>query len=99
MSISTLTTAAQHTLANTTTYLAADISATSGDKIKAVILGLCGTALIIIMAVRALGYFANEKYGKLAGMVVAAVVVGIFVYAPDTGISIIKSIGTTFTGA
>ena len=77
---------------------AGTINATSLDSIKGIILGLCGTALIIILAIRALGYFANEKYGKFAGMAMAGVVVAGFVYFPDQLITMLKGLWSSIVG-
>lgn len=73
----------------------ADLTAQSGQALQKVILGICGTALIVLVAVKALKAYAEDKYGKLASLVIAGGLVAFFVYFPDDAIALLKSLGSS----
>lgn len=76
----------------------ADLTATSGTRVRDTILGIIGTFAIVVLAARSLGAFADERYGKLASLIVAAVPVTGFCYFPDQTASILKGLFSAFTG-
>ncbi len=80
-----------------TTYLA-DLSATSGTNARNIILGIIGTFTIVVLAARALGAFADERYGKMVTLIIAAVPVIGFAYFPDETVNILKGLFSAFTG-
>lgn len=90
-------------LGTTTSYLAdttylADIKSLSGESIKNVALALVGTALIIVMAVKGLSAYSQDKYGRLVGLILAAVPVAGFAYFPDQTVQLIKDIYDAIVG-
>lgn len=56
---------------------------TTGADLKNWILIVGGNVFIAILAVRAIGYFIKDDWGKMITLVVGAVFVGACVWAPD----------------
>lgn len=63
-----------------------------GVALKDWVLLILGNVLLIIIAVRAVGYFAKREWGELVTHLVAAIIVGAIVYLPDQSINAIKQI-------
>lgn len=80
------------------TTVLADLTATSGTTIRNTILGIIGTFAIVVLAARSLGAFADERYGKMVTLTIAAVPVMGFCYFPDQTVSILKGLFSAFTG-
>ncbi len=70
--------------------LAADL--TTGKDLKDWVILIAGNVFIVIMAVRAIGYYAKREWGELIGHLMAAVVIAGLVYAPDAAVSLFKGI-------
>lgn len=74
----------------------AQLSATSGTALRDVALGIIGTLTLIVMAARALGAYADEHFGKLFTLVLAAVPVFGFSYFPDATAALLAAIWSSF---
>lgn len=91
------------------TYLAADtvqlaqlhlaqLNAGSGTNFRNIILGIIGTFAVVVLAARALGAFADERYGKMVTLLAAAVPVFGFCYFPDQAVEILKGLWSSVFG-
>ena len=67
------------------------------EGLKSVVLGVLGVAFLIVLVVRIFNHWTKSDWGKMVGEVVVAVVVAIFVFFPDTALSIIKDIADGLT--
>lgn len=76
----------------------AQLNANSGTNARNIILGIIGTFTIVVLAARALGAFADERYGKMVTLIIAAVPVIGFAYFPDETVNILKGLFSAFTG-
>jgi hypothetical protein len=76
----------------------AQLTATSGVNFRNIILGIIGTLLVVVMAARGVGAYADQQYGKLVSIIAAAVPVAGFCYFPDQTIAIVKGLFTAFFG-
>lgn len=81
------------------TIVLADLNANSAMSFRNIILGIIGTFAIVVLAARSLGAFADERYGKMVTLIIAAVPVMGFSYFPDLTVNILKGLFTTFTGS
>lgn len=70
----------------------AQLTPNSGTGLRRVILGILGTLLIVVIAIRVGVAFVEERYGKMLGIIAAAVVVAGFVYFPSQATSILKGL-------
>lgn len=77
----------------------AQLTADSGTSLRNVLLGIVGTFLVVVLAVRGLSAFADERYGKLVTLIIAAVPVAGFCYFPDQTVDLLKGLYASFTGA
>lgn len=84
-------------LAETTINLA-QLNANSGVNFRNIVLGIIGTLAVVVLAGRALGAFADERYGKLVTLLAAAIPVIGFCYFPDQTTSILKGLFTSIFG-
>jgi hypothetical protein len=75
-----------------------DLTANSGTTVRNTILGIIGTFAIVVLAARSLAAFADERYGKLASLIAAAVPVMGFCYFPDQTVGILKGLFSAFMG-
>ena len=62
------------------------------DTLKNLVIQVLGTVLIIILLVRVMNAYAKRQWGEIVAEVIGVVVVGFFVWTPDTAISLIQSI-------
>lgn len=76
----------------------AQLNANSGTDVRNIALGIIGTLAIVVLAARALAAFADEAYGKMVTLLLAAVPVFGFAYFPDTTVNILNGLFTAFTG-
>ena len=76
----------------------AQLSTSSGTGLRDIALAIIGTFTIVILAGRAAGALADERYGKLLWLVLGAIPVIGFAYFPDLSVSIIKSLFTAGVG-
>lgn len=74
------------------------LTPTSGQGLRDIALGIVGTFALVVLGVRALGAFADEKYGKIVTSFLAAVPIFGFVYFPDSTTALLKSLFTAFVG-
>jgi hypothetical protein len=77
----------------------AQLTATSLDPLKAIILPIIGAVLLIVLAARMVGAFAEEKYGRLPMLIIAAVPVAMACYFPDATLSILKGLAQILVGS
>lgn len=77
--------------------LVAQLDATSGTDVRNIALGIIGTFAIVVLAARALASFADEQYGKMITLLLAAVPVFGFAYFPDVTVNILKGLFSAFT--
>lgn len=68
----------------------------TGTDLKDWVLLVAGNILIVIIAVRAIGYYAKREWGELIMHVVAGVVVGILVWNTQGAITFLQSLGRLF---
>jgi hypothetical protein len=78
-------------------YLA-QLTPESGSEIQRIALGIIGSLLVVVMAARGISAFADERYGKLFTIIIAAVPVAGFCYFPDETTALLTGLFTTFTG-
>src|SRR5438046_2523393 len=76
----------------------AQLNSTSGSDAANIALGIIGTFVIVVLAARALAAFADERYGKLVTLIVAAIPVVGFAFFPDVTVNILKGLFTAFAG-
>ena len=74
------------------------LTANSGTAVRNTILGIIGTFAVVVLAARSLAAFADERYGKLASLIAAAVPVMGFCYFPDATVGILKGLFSAFMG-
>jgi hypothetical protein len=77
----------------------AQLSADSGVPLRDILLGIIGTALLVLIAVRALAAFVDERYGKIVMMLLAAVPVAGLCYFPDRAMDLLKGLFLSAFGA
>ncbi len=70
----------------------------TGEGIKDWILAIMGNALIAILAVGIVIYIARSEVGKVIGLIAGAALAALFVYFPDTGVNLLKTISGAFAG-
>lgn len=68
------------------------LSPTSGTVARDIALGIIGTIMLVVVGFRALGSLADERYGKLITLILAAIPVVGIAYFPDITISILKGL-------
>ncbi len=76
----------------------AQLSTSSGTALRDIALAIIGTFTLVILAGRAAGALADERYGKLLTLVLAAIPVIGFAYFPDLTLSILKGLYTSGVG-
>jgi hypothetical protein len=76
----------------------AQLNSTSGIDAANIALGIIGTFAIVVLAARALAAFADERYGKMVTLIIAAIPVIGFAYFPDLTVNILKGLFTAFAG-
>ena len=76
----------------------AQLDSTSGTDARNIALGIIGTFAIVVLAARALAAFADERYGKMVTLIIAAIPVIGFAYFPDVTVNILKGLFTAFAG-
>jgi hypothetical protein len=76
----------------------AQLNANSGTDARNIVLGIIGTFAVVVLAVRALGAFADDQYGKMITLLLASIPVFGFAYFPDSTVNIITGLFTAFTG-
>jgi hypothetical protein len=81
------------------TIVLAQLDANSGADARNIALGIIGTFAIVVLAARALAAFADERYGKMVTLIIAAIPVIGFAYFPDVTVNILKGLFTAFAGA
>ncbi|WP_436501813.1 hypothetical protein [Actinokineospora sp. HUAS TT18] len=74
------------------------LTSTSGRALRDIALGLVGTFALVVLGVRALGAFADERYGKIVTSFLAAVPIIGFAYFPDATTALLKTLFTAFIG-
>ncbi|MEV7418981.1 hypothetical protein [Streptomyces sp. NPDC089919] len=62
---------------------ATTLALTTGSELRNWILAVAGNLFAAILAVRAVGYFIKDEWGKMITLVVAAVFVGAMIWLPD----------------
>jgi hypothetical protein len=76
----------------------AQLSTSSGTGLRDIALAIIGTFTIVILAARAAGALADERYGKLVTLILAAVPVVGFAYFPDLTVNILKGLFASGVG-
>lgn len=77
---------------------AAQLTPTSGTELRDVLLAVMGTFLLVVVAARGLAAFAEERYGKIVMLVLAAVPVAGVCYFPAQATELLKGLFTLFFG-
>lgn len=67
------------------------------EGLKTVILSVLGAAFLIVLVVRIFNHWTKSDWGKMVGELVIAVVVAIFVFFPDTALTVIKDVAEGLT--
>jgi hypothetical protein len=78
-------------------YLA-QLTPESGTEIQAIALGIIGSLLIVVMAARGVSAYADERYGKLFTIVIAAIPIAGFCFLPQETTELLRGLYETFTG-
>lgn len=68
----------------------------TGSDIVDWALALAGNVLIVLLAVGTVSAIAKSEWGKMIGLLAGAVIAALFVYFPDTGVSLLKAIAAAF---
>jgi hypothetical protein len=76
----------------------AQLSTSSGTALRDIALAIIGTFTVVILAARAAGALADERYGQLITLVLAAIPVIGFAYFPDVTVNILKGLFTSGVG-
>lgn len=74
------------------------MAAPTGADFKDYVLVVCGNLFILIMAARAVMYYARREWGALLGHLAAGVLVFGIVYANNTFIAIMRTFWELFAG-
>ncbi|GAA1746273.1 hypothetical protein [Nostocoides vanveenii] len=69
----------------------------TGLALRNWVLVIVGNIFVIILAVRAVGYYARRDWGDMTAHLVAAVVVAGVIFFPDQVITLLKNSWTMFT--
>jgi hypothetical protein len=69
-----------------------DATGLTGEDFKNWVLIIAGNVFIVILVVRAVGYFAKREWGELIGHILVAVLIAGFIYSTDTMLSLIKGV-------
>lgn len=67
------------------------------EGLKTMVLSVLGVAFLIVLVVRIFNHWTKSDWGKMVGEVVIAVVVAIFVFFPDTALTVIKDVAEGLT--
>lgn len=70
----------------------------TGQGILDWVLAIAGNALIGVLAIFAVLYIARSEWGKVIGLIAGAIIAGLFVWFPDSGVSLIQAFIRSFTG-
>lgn len=76
----------------------AELTSTSATNVRNIALGIIGTLTIVVLAARSLGAFADDRYGQLVTLIMAAVPVAGFCYFPDETTALLKGLWQSFVG-
>lgn len=71
------------------TVLAADVNL---DGIKTLVIRVLGTALLIVLLVRMFNAYTKRQWGEMVGEIVAVLLIGFFVWTPDTAVQMLKDL-------
>lgn len=71
---------------------------TDASDLKDWVLLIAGNVFIIILVVRAIGYYAKREWGELIGHILIAVIVAGFIFTPNTAISLLRGIWEKVAG-
>ncbi|ALG06375.1 hypothetical protein [Kibdelosporangium phytohabitans] len=71
-------------------------SLSTGVSLRDWILAVVGTFVIVLAVFRLVGAWLENAYGRMASIIVAAVVVGGFCFFPNQAITFIKSLWNLF---
>ncbi|MFH9355156.1 hypothetical protein [Kitasatospora sp. NPDC017646] len=71
---------------------------TDGTAFKNWALLICGNLFLAFLAVRMVGQFMKEEWGRLITTIVAAVAVAGFIWFPDTAKTLLGDVWTKVTG-
>lgn len=71
---------------------------TTGTEFKDWVLAIAGNIFIVILVIRALGHWAKREWGDIIVHIIAAVLIGSFIYATDETLKVIKAIGHVIFG-
>lgn len=69
-----------------------------GSGLKNAILPLLASLLVIIMGLRLLHAWGTESYGKAVAQVAGAIPVALFLFYPDQGIAVLKTLSQMLFG-
>lgn len=70
----------------------------TGDGLKDNVLIILGNIFIIILAARAVGYYAKREWGELVTHLVAGILIAAIIYFPDQVVGMLKSMWNAFAG-
>ncbi|PRZ39670.1 hypothetical protein CLV47_11834 [Antricoccus suffuscus] len=68
------------------------------DSLKNLVIKVLGTVLIIILLVRIMNAYAKRQWGEIVAEVIGVIVVGFFVWTPDTAIGLLQDITSSIFG-
>lgn len=73
-------------------------AAVSLDGMKTTVLGVLGTVIVILLCWRVTAAWAKKGYGEIVVEVIAAIVIGWFVFTPDSAMATLASWRTSIFG-
>jgi hypothetical protein len=76
----------------------AQLTTGSGTGLRDIALAIIGTFTIVILAARAAGALADERYGRLITLILASIPVIGFAYFPDVTVDILKGLFSSGVG-
>ena len=71
----------------------------TGAGLKDTVLVILGNIFIIILAARAVGYYAKREWGEMITHVVGGIFVAAVVYFPDDVVKFLKAMWSAFSGS
>lgn len=70
----------------------------TGVELKDWVLLIAGNIFMVVLVVRAVGYYAKREWGEMVAHLMAGVIVAGLVYATDSSIKLMKTLWDMFAG-
>ncbi|WP_199550307.1 TcpD family membrane protein [Streptomyces sp. N35] len=70
----------------------------TGSPIKTLVLLVLGNLFVAMLAVRVIGHWMKSEWGKLVTTLAGAALVAFVVWAPESAVNLLKSLGNKLIG-